>query len=109
MMQRFATSTFPWRLLVHAPVAASMFAAALWLALSYEIQVDLISNWLAVPCLVLLAGVGVAQVFALPFGVWQASRSDAWHKPGVWLALLCGSSYLLLVAYFALGAIYVAV
>lgn len=108
-MQLFAKSTFPWRLLVHAPIAASALAAVLWLALSYEIQVDLISNWLAVPCLVLLAGVGLAQVFALPFGVWQASRSNGWQRPGVWLALLCGSSYLLLVAYLALGVIYVAV
>lgn len=108
-MQARARTAFPLKLLVHAPIAASAIAAALWLALSYEVQVDLISNWLAVPCLVLLAGVGLLQVFAVPFGVWRASQADAWHRPGVWLALLCGSGYFLLVAYLALSAIYVAV
>lgn len=108
-MQARARTAFPWRLLVHAPIAASAIAAALWLALNYEFQVDLISNWLAVPCLVLLAGVGLLQVFAVPFGVWQASQADALHRPGVWLALLCGSGYFLLFAYLALSAIYVAV
>lgn len=109
MMQVRARTAFPWRLLVHAPIAASALAAALWLALSYEIEVDLISNWLAVPCMVVLAGVGLAQVFALPFGVWRASQADSWRKPGVWLALLCGSGYFLLFAYLTLSAIYVAI
>lgn len=91
---------------MHAPIAAASFAAALWLALDLGIGADLVSNWLAAPCLTLLALVGMAQLVAVPVGIWRATRAHAWRRPAVWLALLVGFGSALLAAGLAVTAIY---
>ena len=95
-------------MLVHPPALALLLGGAVLLSLINEVFVDLIANWLALPCLFLLVAIAMMQLIAVPMGINRAFRANAWRQPGVWLALAFAIAYALLVAYLALAALYAA-
>jgi hypothetical protein len=97
---------FPFRILVWGSAVGLTLGAAIWSALAFDVFVDLVANWLAVPCMIAMFVIGVVEAVAAPFGLYLAMRAGALREWRVWFALALGCAYLVVVAQMAVAAIY---
>ena len=97
---------FPHRILIWGPFAGFAIAATLWGLIAFEIGMDLIATWLAIPGLVLMLGIAVVELVAVPLGCYRAQRAKALGNLRVVFALAFAVVYVLFAAYLAMAAIY---
>ena len=97
---------FPRRVLLCGPLLGFAIAAALWGCIAFELFMDLVVNWLTIPGLLLMLGIAVIELVAVPLGIYRAGRAKALSNPWVVFSLAFATVYVLFAAYLSVAAIY---
>lgn len=108
-MKQHHIDLFPHRVLLWGPFVGFAIAAALWSCIAFDILMDLVVNWLMIPALVILLGIGILELIAVPMGFYIARRARILSKAQVLFTLAFAVAYLLFAVYLSLAAMYAAI